>query len=107
MRLPTNEARRLGGPAVVGERCGPWLVGTRADAPRRELFWSPPLARSLRHWPVGLGEMMSFRLHQAQYDYHNKRAYVEFRRGDDDGGEQFVVAVFTYCTKEWPVEAAD
>ena len=51
--------------------------------------------------------MMSFRLHQAQYDHHNKRAYVEFRRGDDDGGEQFVVAVFTYSTKEWPVEAAD
>ena len=45
--------------------------------------------------------MMSFRLHQAQYDHHDKRAYVEFRRGDDDGGEQFVVAVFTYCTKEW------
>jgi hypothetical protein len=43
---------------------------------------------------------MSFRLHQAQYDNHTKRAYVEFRRGDGDGGEQLVVAVFTFHTKE-------
>ena len=43
---------------------------------------------------------MSFRLHQTQYDHHSKRAYVEFRRGDDDGSEQLVVAVFTFCTKE-------
>ena len=43
---------------------------------------------------------MSFRLHQTQYDHHSKRAYVEFRRGDGDGGEQLVVAVFTFCTKE-------
>jgi len=43
---------------------------------------------------------MTFRLHQAQYDNHSKRAYVEFRRGDGDGGEQLVVAVFTFRTKE-------
>jgi hypothetical protein len=43
---------------------------------------------------------MSFRLHQAQYDNHTKRAYVEFRRGDGDGGDQLVVAVFTFHTKE-------
>jgi len=43
---------------------------------------------------------MSFRLHQAQYDSHTKRAYVEFRRVDGDGGEQLVVAVFTFQTKE-------
>jgi hypothetical protein len=43
---------------------------------------------------------MSFRLHQAQYDNRSKRAYVEFRRGDSDGGDQLVVAVFTFRTKE-------
>ena len=43
---------------------------------------------------------MTFRLHQAQYDDQTQRAYVEFRRGDGDGGEQLVVAVFTFRTKE-------
>ena len=43
---------------------------------------------------------MTFRLHQAQYDDQTERAYVEFRRGDGDGGEQLVVAIFTYRTKE-------
>jgi hypothetical protein len=43
---------------------------------------------------------MTFRLHQAQYDSYSKRAYVEFRRTDGDGGDQLVVAVFTFRTKE-------
>src|SRR5215471_4000832 len=43
---------------------------------------------------------MSFRLHQAQYDNRSKRAYVEFRRSDGDGGDQLVVAVFTFRTVE-------
>ena len=43
---------------------------------------------------------MRFRLHQVEYDNHTKRAYVEFRKGDGDGGEQLVVAVFTFRTKE-------
>ena len=43
---------------------------------------------------------MTFRLHQAEYDNHTKRAYVEFRRTDGDGGDQLVVAVFTFSTKE-------
>ena len=43
---------------------------------------------------------MTFRLHQAQYDSRSKRAYVEFRRSDWDGGDQLVVAVFTFRTKE-------
>jgi hypothetical protein len=42
---------------------------------------------------------MTFRLHQAQYDDQTERAYVEFRRGDGDGGEQ-LAAVFTYRSKE-------
>jgi len=46
-----------------------------------------------------LGSMI-FRLHQAQYDNRSKRAYVEFRRTDGDGGDQLVVAVFTFRTKE-------
>jgi hypothetical protein len=37
---------------------------------------------------------------QAQYDDQTQRAYVEFRRGDGDGGDQLVVAVFTFRTKE-------
>jgi hypothetical protein len=43
---------------------------------------------------------MTFQLHQAQYDHQRKQAYVESRRGDGDGGEQLVVAVFSFCTKE-------
>lgn len=43
---------------------------------------------------------MTFRLHQVQYDDQTERAYVEFRQGDGDGGEQLVVAVFTFRTKE-------
>jgi hypothetical protein len=43
---------------------------------------------------------MTFRLHQAQYDDRTERAYVEFRRGDGDRGEQLVVIVFTFRTKE-------
>jgi hypothetical protein len=39
---------------------------------------------------------MTFRLHQAQYDDQTERAYVEFRRGDGDGGERVVVAVFSF-----------
>jgi hypothetical protein len=46
------------------------------------------------------GEPMTFRLHQAQYDKDTERAYVEFRRFDGDGGDQLVVAVFTFRTKE-------
>ena len=42
----------------------------------------------------------SFRLHQVQYDTRTRRAYVEFRRIDGDGGEQLVVAIFTFQTKE-------
>jgi hypothetical protein len=43
---------------------------------------------------------MTFRLHQAQYDNQTARAFVEFRRGDGDGGEQLVVAIFTFRTNE-------
>jgi hypothetical protein len=50
--------------------------------------------------PSNSGGPMTFRLHQAEYDNHTKRAYVEFRRTDGDGGDQLVVAVFTFHTKE-------
>ena len=43
---------------------------------------------------------MTFRLHQAQYDEDTERAYVEFKSIDGDGGDQLVVAVFTFRTKE-------
>lgn len=70
------------------------LVGTRAGSTKQTVL----VPTAVRHWTVGLEGMMSFRLHQAQHDRHSNRAYVEFRRGDGDGGEQLVVAVF--CTKE-------
>jgi hypothetical protein len=44
------------------------------------------------------GGRTTFRLHQAQYDDQSERAYVEFRRGDGEGGEQVVVVSFR--TKE-------
>jgi hypothetical protein len=47
-----------------------------------------------------MAERMTFQLHQAHYDDQTQRAYVELRRGDGDGGEQLVVAVFTFRTKE-------
>ena len=43
---------------------------------------------------------MTFRLFQAQYDSQTGRAYVELRRSDGDGGDQLVVTVFTFRTKE-------
>jgi len=43
---------------------------------------------------------MTFRLHQADYHNHGKRAYVEFRRSDSDGGDRLVVAVVTFRTKK-------
>jgi len=45
-------------------------------------------------------QSVAFRLYQVQHDNRSKRAYVEFRRGDGDGGEQLVVAVFTFHTRE-------
>jgi hypothetical protein len=45
-------------------------------------------------------ESVAFRLHQVQYDSRSKRAYVEFGRSDSDGGDQLVVAVFTFRSKE-------
>jgi hypothetical protein len=41
---------------------------------------------------------MAFRLVHSQYDKVTKRAYVELREPDDDGGEILVSAVFTFRT---------
>jgi hypothetical protein len=41
---------------------------------------------------------MAFRLVNAQYD-REKRAYVELREPDDDGGEVIVVVMFSYRSK--------
>jgi hypothetical protein len=51
-------------------------------------------------WLPWRGDHMPFELAQTQYDNKTKRAYVELKRGDDDGGEQLVVAVFTFRTNE-------
>jgi hypothetical protein len=39
---------------------------------------------------------MAFRLVHAQYDRESRRAYVELREDDADGGEVIVVAIFSY-----------
>jgi hypothetical protein len=39
---------------------------------------------------------MTFRLVQAQFDQKSRRAYVELRDDDDDGGEMIVSAIFSY-----------
>jgi hypothetical protein len=41
---------------------------------------------------------MAFRLIQARYDRDSKRAYVELRDADDDGGEILATAIFSYRT---------
>ena len=39
---------------------------------------------------------MTFRLVHAEYDRRSKRAYVELREEDADGGEVIVTAIFSY-----------
>ena len=39
---------------------------------------------------------MAFRLVHAQYDRKSRRAYVELRDDDADGGEVIVTAIFSY-----------
>jgi hypothetical protein len=41
---------------------------------------------------------MAFRLVHSQYDQLTKRAYVELRDADDDGGEVLVSAIFSFRT---------
>jgi hypothetical protein len=41
---------------------------------------------------------MGYRVMHSRYDRVTKRAYVELRRPDDDGGEILVSAVFTFRT---------
>ena len=43
-----------------------------------------------------MGVRMAFRLVHAQYDRESRRAYVELRDDDADGGEVIVVAIFSY-----------
>ena len=42
---------------------------------------------------------MAFTLAQARYDRKTKRAYVELRDADDDGGEMLATAIFSFRTK--------
>ena len=41
---------------------------------------------------------MAFRLVHAKYDRQTRRAYVEFRDIDDDGGETVATATFSFRT---------
>jgi hypothetical protein len=40
----------------------------------------------------------NFVIKRAEYDRHTKRAYVEFREPDGDGGDAITVAIFSYRT---------
>jgi hypothetical protein len=42
---------------------------------------------------------MAFKLVHARYDEESKRAYVELRDSDDDGGEMIATAVFSFRTR--------
>jgi hypothetical protein len=42
---------------------------------------------------------MAFRLVHLKYDRETKRAYVELRDADDDGGEILVSTIFSFRTK--------
>ena len=39
---------------------------------------------------------MTFRLVHAKFERNSKRAYVELRKDDADGGEMIVAAIFTF-----------
>ena len=39
---------------------------------------------------------MTFRLVHAHFERNSKRAYVELRENDDDGGEMIVAAIFSF-----------
>jgi hypothetical protein len=43
---------------------------------------------------------MNFVLLRSEYDHHTKRAYVEFRGPDDDGGEAITTVIFSYKTTD-------
>ena len=45
---------------------------------------------------LSYGAPMTFRLVHAQYERNSRRAYVELRKDDADGGEVIVTAIFTY-----------
>jgi hypothetical protein len=42
---------------------------------------------------------MLFRLVTSEYDPQTERGYVEFRAGDDDGGEIIVTSILTFRSK--------
>jgi hypothetical protein len=44
--------------------------------------------------------MKNSKLQRAEYDLLTRRAYVEFRTADDDGGEAIVSAIFSYRNLE-------
>ena len=43
---------------------------------------------------------MTFRLTQARFDRESRRAYVELRDEDDDGGDAIAVVIFSYRRKD-------
>ena len=55
--------------------------------------------RPKRAGPLLMGRAMAFTLAQARYDRKTKRAYVELRDADDDGGEMLATAIFSFRTR--------
>jgi hypothetical protein len=55
--------------------------------------------RPKRAGPLLMGRAMTFTLAQARYDRKTKRAYVELRDADDDGGDMLATAIFSFRTK--------
>jgi hypothetical protein len=42
---------------------------------------------------------MAFRLVHTKYDQATERAYIELRDEDDDGGQMFAIAIFSFKTR--------
>lgn len=72
------------------------ILGTlmRSSLPKEPRSGVPPVGGS----PYG-EPCLPFHLVHAQYDRRTRRAYVELRNEDADGGEVIVTAIFSYrCT---------
>ena len=54
------------------------------------------LGRSISAGDFILGDAMTFRLIHAHFERNSKRAYVELREDDEDGGEMIVAAIFSF-----------
>ena len=100
---PTSLPRGFlfGAPLLAGG-CGRHTVAINMSHEVRRLtfvFSQLHTSASVGSPPAGafaMGAPMVFRLVHAQYERNSRRAYVELREDDADGGELIVTAIFTY-----------